>query len=225
MCKLIALFHRLIRVLVASSTGATRPILRGRQRGNGAELVSRERPTRREARRPGAQAGSRRRFPSGGRTRGLVPGEADGGLVQPRPAAGTRRRGNPSMGTGRKAATVRRGGGPGGRSFGGVDAGPAIRTNGHLGGRGYGEGPGAGWGAGAGPIPSGVGAVTTQVGWMLRRLFVPESTGSLLSGTRPPRPCVTHLWFATHGRAPGRLVFGPTDRTMRRGAGSRTPGA
>jgi hypothetical protein len=133
--------------------------------------------------------------PRDGHTRGLVPGETGCALGHPRNAAGTSRRGNPDTGPGRKAATVRRRGGPNDDTFGSRRAGPAVRANDHFGGQGTEKARSrAGelepdrsrrrshFGGCAGPG----GAVASRPSGRFGVCEGAESTGSLLSEHSPP---------------------------------------
>jgi len=123
----LTLFHRLIRVLVASDPGDTRPNLRVRQRETGVKLAvvnghlveSRGGRERKRVRgdallREGARADS-------------FPASPDAPREPPATADGTSGRGNPHTGAGRKAAAVRRHGGPGDDDLGHRRTGPGPR--------------------------------------------------------------------------------------------------
>jgi hypothetical protein len=146
---------------------------------------SRERPPRREAERPGAQAGSRRGRPSGWPTRGLVPGETDHGPGPLGVVVGTVGRNNPHTGPGRKAAAVRRRGGPGDHDLGRDRSGPPVQTTDRLGGRDA-ETVGVVPGSRSRTRFLGSGSGDPGRRWTPRRPPVAGSTGYLSSENSPP---------------------------------------
>ena len=170
----------------------------------------------------------RRRVRGDGLLRGVartdsLPGEAGSGLGN-QDAAGTSRRGNPHTGMGRKAATVRRRGGPGDPDFGRGGTGTGSLDEWSLRWSGHGDGSGAWGGAGSRTTSFGRGsgglAARVAVSAAVRRGVDRESSERALA---PRVSCDTHHWYAAHGRAPGSWVFGPIDRKPASGSREQNP--
>jgi hypothetical protein len=210
-----------------NATGSSGP-----EAGGGRQAGRRERPTRREAERPGAQAGSRRRCSSEQRTSEPAPGETRLRPGTPQGGAGTSRRGNHDTGPSWNVTAVRRRGGPSGDFFGsrrrdrqsGRRTTSVVRTRRR---RGAGSGSRDRTGRADGALSGAKRARPERwrseqmgpSGAVCRRADREPSARDLAPRVPSGRTLVRPV-----GHVPGSAVFGPFDRKQPRGAGAEPQG-